>query len=255
MRLLWIALAFGFAAPGVAQEIVTFPAEDGLTVTADLYEGGRPVIVAFHQANASRGEYKTIAPRLVDRGYTVLAVDQRAGRRFLGVENETYARAKAKGLRTTYASALPDMRGALRYARQMAGEEEPVIAWGSSYSASLVIYLAGYSPDLIDGFLAFSPGEYFKGRPNIMGAAERAKQPAFLTGSRKETEQWRAFFTALPNRLDKAGFVPDGEGAHGASALILRRSDSVTDYWRAVDRFLQSEFPSDLYKQQLLESR
>ena len=37
-------------------------------------------IVMFHQAGWSRGEYREIAPKLVAKGYRVLAVDQRAGR-------------------------------------------------------------------------------------------------------------------------------------------------------------------------------
>jgi len=49
-------------------ETVTFNSEDGLLMTADVYapykNGEAPVIVLFHQAGWSRGEYGEIAPWL-----------------------------------------------------------------------------------------------------------------------------------------------------------------------------------------------
>ena len=78
-------------------ETVTFPSEDGLLMTADVYapyeNGEAPVVVLFHQAGWSRGEYAEIAPWLNTLGYNSMAVDQRSGETVGGVDNETARRA------------------------------------------------------------------------------------------------------------------------------------------------------------------
>ncbi len=144
---------------------VTFPAEDGLLITADIYapykNGEAPIVVLFHQAGWSRGEYTEIAPKLNSLGYNCMAVDQRSGESVRGVENETALRAAKENRATGYIDALPDIKAALSYARRHYGKGQ-LIAWGSSYSAALVLQVAGDSPGLVDGVLAFSPGEYFE---------------------------------------------------------------------------------------------
>ena len=66
-----------------SSETVTFPSEDGLLITADIHapygNGEAPIIVLFHQAGWSRGEYAEIAPWLNTLGYNCMAVDQRSG--------------------------------------------------------------------------------------------------------------------------------------------------------------------------------
>ena len=156
---LWVAMA-----SCVEMTSVTFPSEDGLEVTADIYlsglPGARPVIVLFHQAGFSRGEYREIAPRLVDLGFECIAVDQRSGNQVHGVINETAKRAKEATHNTQFEDALQDMRAALRYARTQ-HPDSAVIGWGSSYSSSLILTISADAPELVDGTLSFSPGEYF----------------------------------------------------------------------------------------------
>lgn len=64
-----------------ASRDVTLRAKDGLTVFARAYAADQPkaVILLFHQAGSSKGEYATIAPKLALAGYDALAVDARAG--------------------------------------------------------------------------------------------------------------------------------------------------------------------------------
>lgn len=235
------------APPGAdapAYETITFPSDDGLTLTADLYEPDQStfkIIVAFHQARSSRGEYRTIAPRLTDMGFRVLAVDLRSGDRFGGVENETARRANDAGKPTAYLDAQQDMLAALRYAdTELRGAR--VIAWGSSYSASLAVHLASRHRDLIDGVLAFSPGDYFRGAIDLVADAQYIEQPVFITGARSETEQWKPIYDELPNEMDRRGLQPEGRGAHGTSALIPRRSDAAAEYWQVVEAFLKEHF-------------
>ena len=116
-----------------AAETVTFLSEDGLLITADIHaphqNSKAPVIVLFHQAGSSRGEYVEIAPWLNGLGYNCMAVDQRSGESMRGVENQTALRAGKEKRPTGYIEALPDMKAALAYARSHYGNNG-VIAWG-----------------------------------------------------------------------------------------------------------------------------
>src|SRR4029079_2763344 len=135
-----VLLGIGMS-PLKAQEAVSFKASDGITVYGDYYAGAdatQPVILAFHQAGFNRLEYRDIAPRLVKGGFSVLAIDQRSGGDYGGEENRTAK--KSKGF-WVYTDALHDVEAALKWAREKHPKSK-LIAWVSSYSASLAIVLA-----------------------------------------------------------------------------------------------------------------
>ena len=81
-----------------SQTDITFPSEDGLTITAKLYEvkGSNNIMLLCHQARFSKGEYKETAPKFNKLGYTCLAIDQRSGDSINGDINETAKLAKQK---------------------------------------------------------------------------------------------------------------------------------------------------------------
>jgi len=73
-------------------ENVEFQSIDGLLVSADLYKTGNtddPIILMFHQSASSRGEFRTVAPKLVMAGFNVLAVDLRWGKKDFGTMLKT----------------------------------------------------------------------------------------------------------------------------------------------------------------------
>ena len=222
---------------------ITFPSLDGLEITADLYapraNKATPLIVLFHQAGWSRGEYRELAPWLNQHGFNCLAIDQRSGHEVNDTPNATATRAKATGKGTSYIDAQQDLVAALKYARANLATG-PVIAWGSSYSAGLVLVVAGTHPELVDGVLSFSPGEYFAdlGRPDnwVTKAAAGIKAPVFITSARSERENWQGIYAAI--RSAKASFVPNTKGNHGSRALWARFVDSA-GYREAVEIFLK----------------
>jgi dienelactone hydrolase len=242
-KLLVLALLFlcSFHVHAGEHKTITFSSEDGLLITADVYapraDPQTPVIVLFHQAGSSRGEYSEIAPRLNALGFNCLAVDQRSGDESRGIVNETAKRARDKGLDTHYNHALPDIITALRYARQQLTEGK-VISWGSSYSAALVLKLAGDRPELADASIAFSPGEYFpaSGKTWVQDSAKNIHMPVFITSARSEAGEWSALFSSIP-ASGKTAFIPEGDGKHGSRALWKKYPDS-TAYWSAVTDFL-----------------
>ncbi len=228
-----------FAGPAT----VTFPSTDGLTITADLYapheDSSTPFIVLFHQAGWSRGEYREIAPRLNELGFNCLAVDARSGEEVNGVVNESAQRARERSLGTTYLDALPDLEAALARVRTDYPKAR-VIAWGSSYSASLALCIAGEKPGLVDAVLAFAPGEYFgkEGKPDnwVQSAAAKITVPVFITSARKEKPNWSPIYAAIPEGK-KSFYLPETDGNHGSRALWKQFDDSK-GYWHAVAEFL-----------------
>jgi dienelactone hydrolase len=222
----------------VAWEAVSFKAADGLIVSADVYrevaDENAPWIVLTHQAGASRGEYREIAPRLNKLGFNAIAIDQRSGKAFGDVRNETAQRAATRGARQSYSAAVPDIEAAIAWAR--AQTSGPVVLWGSSYSAALAIWMAGQQPGLVNAVIAMSPGEYIRGR-SIVKAAASITVPALIASSASERGNWRKIFKAIAHDR-KVGFTPKSGGRHGSSALIPLRNRSSEDYWTVVKGFL-----------------
>lgn len=223
-----------------------FPSKDGLSLRADLYAPHKdpqtPFIVLFHQAGWSRGEYRAIAPRLNRMGFNCMAVDQRSGGAINGVTNETAKRAKGSKLPTEYVDAKPDMEAALLYARKQL-TKGPLLAWGSSYSAALVLQITGEHPNIADGVLAFAPGEYIRtrGKHWIAKSAANITVPVFITSAKDEADNWKEIFEAIGSHR-KTSYLPKTKGNHGSRALWRKFKDSP-GYWVAVTGFLDKHFP------------
>lgn len=241
--------ALGWSSTSLAKPIfesIDFPTSGGLEARADLYEPNTKsptLIILFHQAGWSRGEYREIAPKLTKLGYRVMAVDQRSGQGVLGVQNETARRAAKMGLPQDYLAAYADLEAALAYARKKL-EPRRIIVWGSSYSASLVLRLAAEHPEEVSAVLAFSPGEYFKkskGASYVESFAKRVKQPLFITSAKEERAQVKPLFDASPSEK-KILFTPASRGHHGSRSLWEKWPDHDV-YWAAVKGFLEEYAP------------
>jgi len=249
-----IYLLFGFWATVYSIQVsstvttsITFPSMDGLVITADAYiaheDKSTPLIVLFHQAGWSRGEYLEIAPKLNKLGFNCIAIDQRSGDSVNSIDNETALRASQAGKNIRYIDALPDIEASLRYAKSQYNESK-IIAWGSSYSAALVLQLAGSQPNLIDGVLSFAPGEYFakqgKSKSWIKDSAMLISVPVFITSARNEKNSWSAIYNAIKSD-QKSSFLPESTGNHGSRALWAQFEES-DQYWKAVNEFLTNNF-------------
>jgi len=185
-------------------------------------DSARPIVLAFHQAGADgRGEYGPMAARLLAEGWDLVAVDQRSGGDRFGGDNMTVT---AHGKSTGYCEAMPDLRAAIVAARAWR-PDAPIVAWGSSYSAALVLRLAAERPDGLAGVCSFSPasggpmedcrGEEVSDRIEVpvlvlRPASEMANESVARQG---ETflGQGHALYVANP-------------GVHGASMLVAERA-------------------------------
>ena len=221
-------------------EQVLLKAADGVAVYGTWSAPGNPraIILLFHQAGSGQGEYLTIAPRLNAQGFATLTIDQRSGGDMFG-GNWTV---KRLGGERSYLEARADLEAALAWARE---KKLPVILWGSSYSASLAFLVAADHPDQVAALLAFSPDEYFDGKPAIAPAAATLKMPVFITSSQDADEiaAGKALIDRVP-AANKRQFVPVKGAVHGSSILIAERNQSgAEDAWSAVLAFLDSAVP------------
>jgi pimeloyl-ACP methyl ester carboxylesterase len=230
------------ATQGSSLREVQFTTADTVRVTADLHVGPGPrtgpMLLLFHQGGASaRGEYGPIIPRLLSAGYHVLAVDQRSGGdRFDGV-NRTMRDLRSRT--SSYCDVYADLEAALRFVRRE-GFTGKIVAWGSSYSATLAIRLGADHGDEVAAVVAFSPagGEPMAGcQPGPM--LTRLKVPLLVL--RPPAEMELAHVRELAESLARHGhqlFVPE-RGVHGSSMLVAERvGGPVEATWDHVLRFL-----------------
>ena len=210
---------------------------DNLTLTADLYDCGdakAPILLLFHQARGSRGEYTGIAPRLVKLGYNCLALDARSGKGGGKWElvNQTAKRAADAGLATGYLDAKADLLRSISWVREL-GYTGKIALWGSSYSAALTLVIGGSRPAEVSALLVFSPGEFLNA-VKVAPMAAKINIPTFLTGPAGE----RAVVQELGNSVPAASRTVDVQekGVHGSSTLF--RADDSERTWKRVEAFL-----------------
>ncbi|WP_340073740.1 alpha/beta hydrolase [Leptobacterium sp. I13] len=220
-----------------AQQTITFPSKDNLTITADLYSqaNSEKFIILFHQARWSRGEYLEIAPKLTKMGYNCLAVDLRSGGTVNSISNETYKEATTKGKTTGYVDAYQDIETSVAYIKEKHNPKK-IIIWGSSYSSALVLKYGGDYPEMVDAILSFAPGEYFGEQDFIKRSAQNITVPVFITSAKKEQGNWQSIYDVIPS-TSKAFYLPETKGNHGSRALWEQFNDHK-GYWQAVERFL-----------------
>jgi pimeloyl-ACP methyl ester carboxylesterase len=173
-----------------------------------------------------------------------MAVDLRSGEESNGIENQTWKYADSLKMETRYTDAYIDMRASLSLVKRKYPAAK-IIFFGSSYSASLALKLAGDSPIGIAGVIAFSPGEYFSAfgwnRDIIQTSSANIKCPVFITSARSEEDNWKKIYDAIPVKT-KVSFLPQLDGKNGAKVLWSVFPESE-EYWKALKNFLNKYYP------------
>lgn len=220
-------------------QTITFPSEEELVITADVYpcEDSNNWIVGFHQSGSSRGEYRDIAPKLVELGYNVLAVDLRSGKEVINVVNETNVSAKALGLTGKRDNDYQDVLSAINYAEDTY-QPETMIVMGSSYSAAMSL-IVGAEHDAIDAIVAFSPAEYaFINGKSVADNVVGLKKPVFITSAKNETDDWQRIAEGIESE-NKVFDFPPVAGVHGIRSL-WHTIKGNEHYWEVLTAFLES---------------
>lgn len=220
---------------------ITFKTSDGITIYGDLYlsEQGKsaPVILLFHQGGGNaRAEYENIIPRLLQKGYNIMAIDQRQGGSYLGGTNRTVSELDQD---YTYCEAYPDLEAALEETGRLGFNGEKII-WGSSYSAALVIRMAVDHEEKLAGVLAFSPasGEPMEGcKPD--GYFEEVSLPLLVLRPQSEMERESAQKQLQLIKDSGHQTYVAQNGVHGSSMLNPERANgSVEEHWEVVLSFI-----------------
>ncbi|MFI5163736.1 MAG: dienelactone hydrolase family protein [Bacteroidia bacterium] len=213
---------------------ITFPASDGLLVTADIYlvNDSLPYMILCHQAGYSRGEYVETATKFCHLGYNCIAVDLRSGGGVNGVQNETASLAASQKLPAEYLDAEKDIIAAIDYAYTKS--KKKVFLVGSSYSASLVLKI-GATNQKVSAVMAFSPGEYFGKKLNLKDAIKNITVPVFVTSTKKEAKDVSKLISDINPKI-KQQFIPTEEGKHGSSCL-WKDNPNYHEYWIAILMF------------------
>ncbi len=217
------------------QDIVRFYSSDSLPITAYIYENDPsfPYMILLHQGGYSKGEYIETAPRLMNLGYNCLAVDLRSGEQVNSIPNETAREAKKRNLPTNYLDAKKDIEAAIDYAYNLS--KKPVVLVGSSYSASLALYLAKNNQK-VKAVVAFSPGEYFGNDLKIQSHLLNFDKPVLIACSQREYPYVVELTKNIHNNL-KTIFKPqEGQGEHGSKAL-WSTSPTSKEYWLSILMF------------------
>lgn len=220
---------------------ITFKTLDGITIYGDLYLSDKgksaPIILLFHQGGGNaRAEYQTIIPRLLEKSYNLMAIDQRQGGSYLGGTNRTVNELDEE---YTYCDAYPDLEAALQEAGRRGFSGEKII-WGSSYSAALVIRMAVEHKKELAGVLAFSPasGEPMQGcRPDDYFKEVSLPLLVLRPQSEMEREGAQKQFQLIKDNNHQTYIAHNG--VHGSSMLNPARVEgSVEQHWEAVLSFL-----------------
>ncbi len=221
---------------------INFVTADSVQIIADLYVSNKtaPTILLFHQGGSNaRAEYVTIIPRLMEKGYNIIAIDQRRGGQRYGSYNRTIARMPESNF--SYCDAYADLENTLDYLIR-SGFSGSKILWGSSYSASLAIKLANNRPEAVDAVLAFSPasGGPMEGcRPDEY--FETLQVPLLLLRPKGEMEiaSVQAQFD-LARENNHQVYIAEN-GVHGSSMLVAKRVKAdVAENWQIVESFISS---------------
>ena len=222
-----------------AQQLITFPAQDGLEVSADFYETeekSNKYLLLFHQAEYSRGEFSQIATRLVKVGFNCIAVDLRYGEEVNFINNETAMRALKGGFDVSMLDSYRDMIAAVQYVKSEC-DSARIFLLGSSYSASLSLIMAKQRRD-IEAVIAFSPGEFFGTELNVEQTLKGMKVPMFVGCLRSEYYYVMQLVSGVVSK-NKVIFKPDAsEGLHGAKTLWWE-SKTRDEFWLSLLYFLK----------------
>lgn len=210
-------------------EALTLTARDGVKVYAYLSRAKSPkgVLLLFHQAGSSADEYAPLSPKLTAIGWDCLAVDLRSGGPMYGTNRTVEAIGKSQ----SYLEAYQDMKAATEYAVKR--KYRSIVAWGSSYSASLVAKLSVDCPS-ISKVIAFSPGEYLDDKTAVRRWYSKVKVPILAVWAGNEESGVREVLAGT-----RAIILGDQAYVHGSSCLRPDKGVPHQDaLWRRIEAFL-----------------
>ena len=237
--ILLILLVFLFSSSDIIRKhVVRFTAVDGVVITADHYfvRKSLPYILLLHQELSSRGEFDSIAEKIVKIGYNCLAIDLRTGQKYGYIENET-SRAVSEGDKPFQPmDAVKDISAATEYAWNLSNQK--IILLGSGISASLAL-IEAKTNEYTKAVIALSPGEYFRPEIDMKSFLADYSKMTFVSCAHVEYPFIIEMFSGMEDKY-KTIFKPSsGAGARGSMAYY-DDNPAKDEYWLSLLLFLRS---------------
>jgi len=220
--LIAIIAAFFLAQIAAAQKTVSFPAEDGGVIYADVYAQGSRAVVLAHGGRFNKKSWEKQARALASAGFQVLALDFRG-----------YGKSQGPGQSDPLSAPLHlDVLAAVHYLRSTGAKSVSVI--GASMGAGA----AG------DASIASEPGQidrlvFLGGAPN--GPADKLKSPTLFIIARDDTSGDGPRLPGIQQQYEKAPqpkslIILEGS----AHAQYLFQTDESDRVMREIRRFLSA---------------
>jgi len=175
---------FAVVATGLAQQTVSFPAQDGGLVYADLYGKGEQAVVLAHGGRFNKESWAKQARELAGAGYRVAAIDFRG-----------YGKSTGPGRTDPLGAPLHwDVLGAVRYLKSHGAKTVSVV--GGSMGGGAAADAAIAAPGEIDRLVLLGTG------PNAN--AERLSSPMLIIVARDDKDGPEPRLIGIREQYDKA---------------------------------------------------
>jgi pimeloyl-ACP methyl ester carboxylesterase len=216
-----VLAAIALAGIASAQQLVSFPTQDGGTIYADLYGSGPRAVVLVHGGQFNKESWSPQARKLAEAGFHVLAIDLRG-----------YGQSSGPGQKDPLSAPLQlDVLAAVHYMREHGAKT--VFAVGGSMGGGAAGAAAIAAPDEIErvvmlGAAPYGPAEKLKARTLFIVARDDANDGGpRLPGIRQQYEK-----APQPKEL----IIVDGK----AHAQFMFQTDQGDRVMREILRFLSA---------------
>lgn len=182
VRALWLCLLLAIPLAADAEKArtqlsmsVSFETSDGFVIEGDLTSAAdtsAPIAILLHMYNSDRSAWAPLVPGLVEAGFTVLAIDQRAHgeskhRRGERVDVAAIPRVKFGEL---VRGGVRDVEAAVRYFARQGMATDRIVLVGASYGCSVSL-LSAPAVEGVRALVLLSPGTNYFGVDVLAAAA------------------------------------------------------------------------------------
>jgi len=198
VRALWLCLLLAIPLAAGAEKArrplslpVSFETSDGFVLEGDLTSSAdtsAPIAILLHMYRSDRGAWAPLVPELVEAGFTVLAIDQRAhgeskqqrGRRVdvATIPQTRFGKLVRNGVR--------DVDAAVRYLARQGMDTDRIVLIGASYGCSVSLLSAEHLEG-VRALVLLSPGANYFG-VDVLGAASSFPGPLLIVAAEDDRD-------------------------------------------------------------------
>jgi pimeloyl-ACP methyl ester carboxylesterase len=207
-------------------EKIVLKTSDGLDIAGDYYPATRPsqkAVLLIHMMPADRTSWRDFAPKLVDKGFHVLAIDLRGHGESTGGPDGFQNFSDQE-----HQLSIKDLEAGAAFLDEKDVKKEGFVLIGASIGANLVIRYAADHPE-VNGIVLLSPGFNYRGI-EVRPFAERLRpgQRALFVGSEDDPQSngvvLRTLAAAVPSQLDTKIIAYKAAG-HGTNMFDKEKPD------------------------------